>query len=62
MKEIVFNKFPALIVKKDSPAEWAIKRLCEAGPIVPGRVLLVSNEEFDSLQQDVIAMDVPEPA
>lgn len=59
-KEIIFpQRFPSLIVKKNSAAWTALLRICRA-KVEPGMIYTVSEEEFSSLQNDVIAMDVPE--
>ena len=60
MTEITFPKrFPCLIVKKHTPAWDVLVRICTNG-VEQGHVYHVSEEEFESLQNDVIAIDVPQ--
>ena len=59
MAEIAFNKFPVLIVKRDSPAWEAIVRICKH-PVTAGTCYPVSDEEFESLKEDTLAFELPD--
>ena len=59
--EIDFTKWPAMFVRRNSPAWKAIIRAIQEGPIVPGQIFPVSDAEFESLKEDVLALE-PEKA
>ena len=47
-------KLPIYVVRRESPALTALKRVCAQWK--PGAVIPVTNEEFDSLKEDVIRL------
>ena len=55
--EIEFRKFPALIVKRNSPAAVAMMRICQS-KVKPGSVHFVSQEEYESLLEDVVELEI----
>ncbi len=52
----VGKPWPVFIVKRDSPAWEALKRQTGTG-IKPGQIIRVTDEEFESLQNDVLLID-----
>jgi len=53
---ISFKQFPTLLVRRESAARRALERICETGGAKEGTIFFVSEEEFLSLLQDVIAI------
>lgn len=52
-----FKSLPIIVVKENTPAWRAFKRLCTA-TCRPGTVLPVSDEEFESLKRDALVVPV----
>lgn len=58
MAALTFKRFPALILRRGSPAERALMRIVRPRGPKPGQVIVVNDEEFESLSKDAIAFDV----
>jgi len=49
---------PVLFIRRDSPA-WGMARRLAREKLEPGRAFAVSEEELQSLKDDVVALAVP---
>lgn len=58
MREVELMKFPALFVRRESPAVDALLRMLNADPPSPGSIYFVSDEEFASLKADAVALEL----
>ena len=54
------ERLPVFMVLDDSPAWNALCRMCQNGPVKPGQIIAVSQEEIDSLRNDVVAVTIKE--
>jgi hypothetical protein len=52
------KKFRVFIVKEDSPAFTAIKRSFGKKRLKDGKILPVSDEEFESFKKDFIQLEI----
>lgn len=51
-----FNMLPQIIVREGSPAHTILLAMCQAGGAKPGAIIAISDEEFDSLKEDVMVV------
>jgi hypothetical protein len=52
------EKMPVVAVLSGSPAHEWFMRMCQAHPLRPGQIISASEEEMESLRNDVIAVTV----
>lgn len=51
------NKFQVFVVRRDSPAFQVITNWIE-GELIPGQVISVEDEEFESFKNDFMVLEV----
>lgn len=58
MPEVQFNQFPALFIRRNSPAAEALMRALNAESPAHNSIFFVSDEELASLKVDAVALEV----